>query len=219
VTTGDTNGVRDVFVRDRDFDGNGVFDELGVGDMETVRISAADNGDEGNNASGSDRMSVSADGRYVAFHSQATTLVTPDANGALEDIFVVDRDADADAEFDEPGATKIVRVSVSSAGVQGTLGSNSPFISADGRFVVFDSDACNLIAGGPAGCTLTSKASISMPPWSYRLGITSDSNTCAVMSCARPLHSRPLSPLLATPFASTLTTVVTRVTRSCSSTS
>src|SRR5688572_18087462 len=71
-------------------------------------------------------MAFSADGRFVAFVSATTNLVTGDTNGAT-DIFVRDRLS---------GSTE--RVSVSSAGAQGDGGSGSPQISADGRFVVFD---------------------------------------------------------------------------------
>jgi Tol biopolymer transport system component len=82
---------------------------------------------------------ISADGRYVAFESKASNLVPGDSNGR-NDIFVRDRQA---------GTTE--RVSVSSAGVQGNNTSGSPSISADGRYVAFQSFASNLVAGDTNG--------------------------------------------------------------------
>ncbi len=70
-----TNGVADVYVRDRETD-------------QTTRASLAMGSALGNNVSA--KPSISADGRYVAFHSLATNLVYDDNNGTL-DIFVRDR--------------------------------------------------------------------------------------------------------------------------------
>jgi Tol biopolymer transport system component len=79
--------------------------------------------------------SVSADGRFVAFHSYASNLVGGDTNGAA-DVFVRDRETDTTS-----------RASVSSAGVQGNSDGYLPSISADGRFVTFYSGASNLVGG------------------------------------------------------------------------
>ncbi|MBC7820098.1 MAG: PD40 domain-containing protein [Planctomycetaceae bacterium] len=80
---------------------------------------------------------ISADGRFVVFGSYATNLVTPDANGGeVADTFVRDRLL---------GTTR--RVNVSTAGVQGTLDGSWPLISANGRFVVFNSYSKNLVPG------------------------------------------------------------------------
>ena len=76
--------------------------------------------------------SLSADGRFVAFHSTADNLV-PGDNNFHGDVFVYDR-----------LTCMIERVSVSSAGAQGNLSSSDPDISDDGRFVVFESQASNL---------------------------------------------------------------------------
>lgn len=81
------------------------------------------------------RPSISADGRYVAFSSQSTTLVTGDTNN-LPDLFVRDRVAQT-----------TVRISVSSAGLQANGMSWSPQISADGTRVAFYSEATNLVSG------------------------------------------------------------------------
>jgi len=88
----------------------------------------------------SDGGSVSADGRYVAFTSNASNLVRGDTN-KLPDVFV--RDV-------RTGQT--TRISVTSAGKQGvgkrySNGSNAPTISSDGRFVAFHSDMRNLVPG------------------------------------------------------------------------
>lgn len=71
LVTGDTNGVRDVFVRDR-WSGR------------TERASLDQDGGEANGAS--ERATLSGDGRYVAFDSLATNLV-PDDGNALRDVF------------------------------------------------------------------------------------------------------------------------------------
>src|SRR5438132_1692287 len=131
LVAGDTNGVSDVFVHDR---------QTGT----TERVSVASDGTQGNNASS--YPALSADGRFVAFDSDATNLVAGDTNGAT-DVFVHDR---------QTGATE--RVSVTSGG--GTQGNGNsggffafPALSADGRFVAFQSDATNLVTGDTNGAT------------------------------------------------------------------
>jgi hypothetical protein len=121
LVPGDTNGVDDIFVRDRIAG-------------RTERVSVSSTGVQGNGASGS--ASISADGRFVAFQSDATNLVRGDTNGA-SDIFVHDR-----------MTGKTTRVSVSSGGAQANGGSFGPAISADGNTVAFWSNATNLVPGG-----------------------------------------------------------------------
>lgn len=119
LVAGDTNGLNDVFVRDRT-----------AGTTERVDVSSAGeqaNGEPGEY--GDDRPSVSATGRWVAFTSQASNLVAGDTNG-LADVFVRDRTA---------GTT--TRVSVTSTGQQAEGQSSQAAISADGRYVTFVSDA------------------------------------------------------------------------------
>ncbi|MCC6408622.1 MAG: PD40 domain-containing protein [Planctomycetes bacterium] len=79
----------------------------------------------------------SNDGRYVAFESDAWNLVAGDTN-QVTDAFVLDRSNGA-----------VERVSLTSAGGQVWLNSDSPMISADGRFVSFDSLSNNLAGGTP----------------------------------------------------------------------
>ena len=106
---------------------------------KTQRVSVSSAGVQGNLRSGIYKPSVSADGRYVAFESAASNLVAGDANGYI-DVFVRDRKLH-----------RTYLVSVSSAGVQGNDASFDPSISADGRYVAFESDASNLVAGDTNG--------------------------------------------------------------------
>ncbi len=82
---------------------------------------------------------VSADGRYVAFMSQANDLVAGDTNGK-HDIFLKDTTNGA-----------ITRISTDAVGAQSKGDSFAPSISADGRFVAFVSRASNLVAGDTNG--------------------------------------------------------------------
>ncbi len=103
----------------------------------TERVSVSTEGMEGNNSSYN--SSLSADSRYVVFESLAGNLVNGDTNGTW-DIFVHD------------GVTNMTeRVSVSSEGIEGNGASRYPHISADGRYIAFQSRASNLVAGGTNG--------------------------------------------------------------------
>ncbi len=77
---------------------------------------------------------ISADGRWVAFSSQASNLVSNDTN-EVEDVFVHDR---------QSGLTKLV--SQSDSGSLGNQASELPIISADGQWIAFSSKASNLVA-------------------------------------------------------------------------
>jgi Tol biopolymer transport system component len=78
--------------------------------------------------------STSANGRFVAFHSEATNL-DPDDTDTTHDVFVRDLQANT---------TTLVSRATGPAGANGNLESFLPSISADGRFVAFDSLATNL---------------------------------------------------------------------------
>lgn len=80
---------------------------------------------------------ISADGRYVAFASGAASLVNNDTN-ERSDIFVYDR---------ETG--EMTRVSVASDGTEANDDARNPAISADGRYVAFESVANNLVSDDP----------------------------------------------------------------------
>ena len=110
LVNGDINNFRDVFVYDRN-------------DGTTQRITAGGNGD-------SRGVSFSGDGRFVAFSSRSSNLVTGDVNG-VNDIFIYDRDTN-EIEIINPAANN---------------NAASPSLSADGRFVAFNSFASNLVPG------------------------------------------------------------------------
>ena len=103
----------------------------------TERASVASDTSQGNGHS--QYPSISADGRFVAFESQAGDLVDGDTNGTY-DVFVHDR---------HTGDT--TRVSVASDGTQGNGHSQYPSISADGRLVAFHSAARNLVTDDTNG--------------------------------------------------------------------
>ena len=128
---GDTNGQTDVFVHDRE-----------MGTTERVSVDSIGTQTLGTHFS-SRRPSISADGRYVAFESYASNLVDDDSNGETQDIFVHDR---------VTKATELVNVhsnGTQANGLNPFSGHNSqhPSISADGRYVAFDSHASNLVDG------------------------------------------------------------------------
>ncbi len=120
LVAGDTNNYPDVFVHDR---------VTG----QTTRVSVASDGSQADGPGYS--PSISADGRYVAFESDAPNLVPDDMNDEW-DVFV--RDLVAGQTF---------RVSVASDGSEADGGSYAPSISGDACFVAFESDAANLVAG------------------------------------------------------------------------
>jgi hypothetical protein len=144
LVAGDTNGWYDIFIRDRQAASNS--DHTG----KTVRVSLDPAGGEADGPS--IFPSLSADGRYVAFQSQASNLVAGDTNGVY-DIFVRDRDTDEDGVFDEPASVSTQRVSRSSTEGETFLPSSNPRISADGRFVVFQSDDPTIVDNDLNGAT------------------------------------------------------------------
>jgi Ca2+-binding RTX toxin-like protein len=117
LVPGDTNGDSDVFVKD-----------LQTGAVTLVSRDPA--GNQGNLQSYD--PSISADGRYVAFTSHASNLVSGDTNG-IADVFVKDLHT-----------SKIIRIS-GATGAEGNGNSFFPRISADGRSVTFTSSASNLV--------------------------------------------------------------------------
>jgi len=123
---GDTNGVRDVFVRD-------------IQTGTTTRVSVASNGVEGNApVSDLEKPGISGNGRFVAFTSAATNLVSDDFSG-FSDAFIHDM---------ATGQTR--RVSVSSGGMEANGESGDSVlvsVSSNGNYVVFASAASNLVSG------------------------------------------------------------------------
>jgi Tol biopolymer transport system component len=128
LVAGDTNQKTDVFLRD-------------LQSGSTVRLSVDSSGNEVDGWSNG--ATISPDGTLVAFYSDATTLVAGDNNG-VKDVFV--RDCVL-------GTTE--RISVDSAGVEGNdhsfAAGDSGGFSSDGRYVLFESLATNLVAGDTNG--------------------------------------------------------------------
>jgi hypothetical protein len=124
LATGDTNSLMDVFVKDR---------QTGT----TTRVSTDSSGAQSNGASSG--ASVSTDGRYITFTSDATDLVASDTNGAA-DIFIKDT---------VTGTTS--RVSTNTSGSQANSSSGSSYMTPDGRYVFFNSLASDLVAGDTNG--------------------------------------------------------------------
>jgi len=121
----DTNQARDVFVRD-----------LSADVTERVSVSSTNQQANGPSQSSGGVPAMSGDASVVAFYSDATNLVPNDTNGQ-SDVFVRVRGA---------GTTELI--SVAPDGVTPGNGSSvNPSISADGRFVAFQSLATNLVPG------------------------------------------------------------------------
>lgn len=124
LVAGDSNGYKDVFFR-----------SLNSG--RTSRVSVDSDGDQANGESFG--ASISGDGRYVAFTSLATNLVSDDDNG-YPDVFIRDRNQE-----------KTRLVSLSSDEDQGNNWSRLPSLSQDGRYVAFQSDANDLVSDDTNG--------------------------------------------------------------------
>lgn len=123
LVANDTNNQRDVFVRD----------------TLTRRTTLASVGVGGGQGNGESREgSISADGRYVAFNTNATNLVPGDTNNS-PDVLVRD--------------LRTGRTTLASVGPNGLAdnGAHKPEISADGKHVVFTSGSTNLVAGDTNG--------------------------------------------------------------------
>jgi len=120
----DSNGTSDVFVHDR-LTG------------ETERVSLSSTGEQADAAC--EMPSISANGRFVAFHAAAGNLA-PDGQGDISHIYVHDR---------MTGITE--RVSFNDRGKPGDGDSTQASISTDGRYVAFRSQASNLVKGDDNG--------------------------------------------------------------------
>jgi Tol biopolymer transport system component len=120
LVAGDTNSLSDVFVRDRSL-------------HRTFRVSVSSGEHQANGESHS--VDISPNGRYVVFESFATNLAKGDVNGTY-DVFLRDR-----------GLGRTFLISVSSSGAHGNFESADPVVSANGRYVAFESAATNLVKG------------------------------------------------------------------------
>lgn len=124
LVEGDTNGAADVFLHDR---------ERGT----TIRVSLGAGGGQG--AGPSRAAAIDHGATRVAFESLAPDLVPGDTNG-LSDVFVRDLERET-----------TVRISVATDGSEADGPSSQPALSPDGRFVVFESEASNLVPGDTNG--------------------------------------------------------------------
>lgn len=115
--------------------GAAIVRTLATGVSERVDLSSSEVPGNGQ----SDQVTLSSDGRYVAFSTDSSNLVPNDTNGAY-DVFVRDRQA---------GTTE--RVSVQQGGGQASGGSYQPSISGNGRYVAFLSLAADVVPGDTDG--------------------------------------------------------------------
>jgi Tol biopolymer transport system component len=143
----DNNDWPDIFVHDRDADGDGIYDE--PAEVSTVRVSVVS--DETESMDPSNNPSISSDGRYVAFESGGELDLMAIEVLLEPDVFVHDRDTDGNGIYDEPGEVSTIRMSEDSDGKEANGASSFPSISADGRYVAFESIATNLVAGDGNG--------------------------------------------------------------------
>lgn len=118
IVSDDTNNEVDVFVWDRD---------TGT----TRKVSQSSSGGAANSYS-ADHAAISRDGRFIAYHSNASNIVSGDANNRM-DVFVWDRDTES-----------TIKVSRAADGGGINHDASSPTISDDGRFITYESEASNI---------------------------------------------------------------------------
>ncbi|MEP3890877.1 MAG: hypothetical protein ABJN69_10440 [Hellea sp.] len=123
IAGSDTNDASDVFLYDRDT-------------QNITRISEAADGTIGNGSS--QEVMITSDGHYLVYASSSSNLVAGDTNSRT-DIFLFDT---------VTGLTELIS---SNLGTQSNGDSDNPSISHDGRFITFESDATNLVAGATDG--------------------------------------------------------------------
>ncbi len=126
LVSNDMNGHRDIFARDM---------QTGVTSLVTINHTGTNSG---NGFSSLFLNSISVDGRFVAFESVASDLVSNDTNNRF-DVFIRDL---------QSGTTTLVSINNTGTG-GGNHHSGQPVISADGRFVAFESSANNLVSNDP----------------------------------------------------------------------
>lgn len=124
LVVGDTNGANDVFLKDTLTGAVSIVSTDSLGNQGDVNANFG---------------AISADGRYVMFSSSSSNFVTGDTNGET-DIFVKDT---------VTGTTR--RVNTDSNGNEANSFSSGLGMSGDGRYVLFSSNASNLVAGDTNG--------------------------------------------------------------------
>jgi hypothetical protein len=121
LINGDTNSSSDIFVRDQQL-------------RRTARVSVPNGGGQANGPSRT--CAISGDGRFVVFVSGATNLIVANDTNGDDDVFRRDRRIHGTN-----------RVSIGTGGIEGDGASLAGSISASGRFVVFQSEATNIVSG------------------------------------------------------------------------
>jgi hypothetical protein len=190
IVTGDANGLADVFLRD-------VCPGTASGCTPgTRRISAGAGGADADGASGSPVFT----GRYVAFTSTATNLVAGDSNN-VADVFL--RDTCIGSETACTPSSE--RISLGNNNLQADGASSEPLVglpmgsmSGDdyhGRFVVFVSNATNLVAGDTNGVADvfmrdTCRGRTGCVPSTQRVSLTSTGQQIVVKASTQPGHMR-----------------------------
>ncbi|HVM95306.1 MAG TPA: MYXO-CTERM sorting domain-containing protein, partial [Candidatus Acidoferrales bacterium] len=124
----DTNSARDVFVRNRC-----------TGDIERASVNSQGEQANGPSETGGGAPGISADGNFVVFFSDARNLDAADSSGQ-RNIYIRDR---------LNGTTRLVSHGLNGEPANGA--SQTPSVSSDGRFVVFQSLASNLVADDTNG--------------------------------------------------------------------
>ncbi len=156
LVPGDVNGYADIFVRD----------EL-LGTVELISVGFGGMGADG----ASTTPTISPDGRYVAFCTDATNLFSVFDTNGVSDIYIFDRQLGL-----------MSRASVDSLGFQANGPSKEPSFSGDGKFVTFTSDASNLVSGDTNGVqdifrrAVTSNQTLCVSTPDSSMGLSAESN-------------------------------------------
>ncbi len=132
LVAGDTNSSNDVFVHDRDADGNGTYDE--AGGISTVRVNVSTAGTQGD-VFASD-ITISADGRFAVFMSPAGNLAPESVNGRRL-IYLRDRDTDGNHVYDDAGGVATAKISFSCESSDVDCIAGIPRIAANGSYVAY----------------------------------------------------------------------------------
>ncbi len=131
------NGKTIFFTTDSDAlgDGSSVYRGIYVRNMATGEVDAAARTQQGSLVGGieSGDFAISKSGRYLAFTTYYTSIVTPDPSGSKRDVFVADR---------KLGTVKIASVGMGGTGVNADC--SHAEISGNGHVVAYDSMATNL---------------------------------------------------------------------------
>ncbi len=130
LVAGDSNGARDIFLRDRDPDLDGYFDDL---NSTTIRVSVSSSGLQAN--ADCNTPDISDDGLVIAFQSAASNLTAGATNGIAQ-IFARVR-----------SSSRTELLSRAQGGQPGDGASAFPAVSADGTVIAFESRAANLVMG------------------------------------------------------------------------